>query len=163
MSTFATMELLPNRLPWFIAGPTLGLLVVGLFLVINQPLGASGAYMQTRKAIRGDSDTVVWRVWYFGGIFAGGLLATLFGTGFEARSGYEAMTALWPMPVVALVVFGGAITMGYGARLAGGCTSGHGICGTAQRSAASWVTTATFMGAAIAVTYALRLLTGGEL
>ena len=55
------------------------------------------------------------------------------------------MTSIWPTPVVAVVVLFGAVVMGYGARMAGGCTSGHGICGTAQRSAASWATTATFM------------------
>lgn len=157
------MDLLPDRLAWYVAGPLLGLLVVGLFLVANQPLGASGAYVQTMKAARRDTDTVGWRVWYFGGIFVGGALATALGTGFDARSGYDAMTSLWPTPVVALIVLGGAVTMGYGARMAGGCTSGHGICGTAQRSPASWVTTATFMATAVAVTAVLRLVTGGDL
>lgn len=157
------MELLPDRLPWFIAGPALGLLVVGLFLVANQPLGASGAYVHTIKAARRDTDAVGWRVWYFCGIFIGGLIATVLGRGFDARSGYEAMTKLWSTPIVAGIVFVGAILMGYGARMSGGCTSGHGICGTAQRSPASWVTTATFIGTAIIVTYVLRLATGGDL
>ena len=83
------MNLLPDRLPWYVAGPILGLLVVGLFLVANQPLGASGAYVQTIKAVRGDTDTAGWRVWYFGGIFAGGLLATLLGSGLVSHSGYQ--------------------------------------------------------------------------
>jgi uncharacterized protein len=157
------MELIPDRLPWFIAGPALGLLVVGLFLVANQPLGASGAYVQTIKAMKGDTDTVRWRVWYFGGIFGGGLIAALLGGGVHLRTGYEALTDVWSTPVVAVVVFLGAITMGYGARMAGGCTSGHGICGTAQRSAASWAATATFMATAIVVTALLRAITGGEL
>lgn len=157
------MGILPDRLPWFLAGPALGLLVVGLFLVANQPLGASGAYVQTIKAVRGDTDTVGWRVWYFGGIFAGGLLATMLGSGLTLHSGYHAMTALWSAPVVAAVVFVGGIVMGYGARMAGGCTSGHGICGTAQRSRASWVATATFMTSGVIVTALLRLATGGKL
>ena len=157
------MELLPDRLPWYLAGPALGLLVVGLFLVANQPLGASGAYLQTISAARRRTDTVTWRVWYFGGIFLGGLAAAILGSGVELRAGYEPLRELWSTPVVALVVFVGAVVMGYGARLAGGCTSGHGICGTAQRSPASLVTTATFMGVAIAVTALLRLVTGGRL
>ena len=157
------MRLLPDRLPWFVAGPALGLLVVGLFMVANQPLGASGAYVQTMKAVRGDTDTVGWRVWYFAGIFAGGLIAMLLGAGVHAQTGYQAMTRLWSTPVVGVIVFAGAVVMGYGARMAGGCTSGHGICGTAQRSPASWVTTATFMATAIGVTYLLRLATGGDL
>jgi uncharacterized protein len=157
------VEWLPDRLAWYVAGPALGLLVVGLFVVANQPLGASGAYVQTMKAARREAGTVGWRVWYFGGIVAGGAVATVLGTGLDARWGYAAMTSLWPTPVVGLIVLIGGIAMGYGARMAGGCTSGHGICGTAQRSPASWVTTATFMATAVAVTGILRVLTGGDL
>jgi uncharacterized membrane protein YedE/YeeE len=154
------MDLLPDRLPWYITGPALGLLVVGLFLVANQPLGASGAYVQTMKAARHEADAVTWRVWYFGGIFAGGMLATVLGDGLDARTGYDAMFAAgWSKPVVAVVVFLAAVVMGYGARMAGGCTSGHGICGTAQRSPASWAATATFVGTAIVVTFILTSLT----
>jgi uncharacterized protein len=154
------MELLPDRLAWYVTGPLLGLLVVGLFLVANQPLGASGAYVQTMNAVRHDTSTVGWRVWYFGGIFVGGLLATILGPGVEVRAGYDAMVAAdWSKPVIALVVFVGAIVMGYGARMAGGCTSGHGICGTAQRSPASWAATVTFVGTAIVVTWLLTTFT----
>lgn len=157
------MDLLPDRLAWYVAGPALGLLVVGLFLVANQPLGASGAYVQTAKAARGHDDTVHWRVWYFGGIIVGSLVATLLGSGFDLRSGYDALRGVWPLGVVIVVVAVGSVVMGYGARMAGGCTSGHGICGTAQRSLASWVTTATFMAAGVLVTLGLRLITGGDL
>ena len=158
------MDILPDRLPWYVTGPALGVLVVGLFLIANQPLGASGAYVQTMKAARRDTDTVGWRVWYFGGIFVGGALATILGPGIEIRRGYDSMTAAgWSPTFIALVVLAGAIVMGYGARMAGGCTSGHGICGTAQRSPASWATTATFMATAVAVTGVLTLLTGGDL
>lgn len=154
------MDILPNQIPWWIAGPALGLLVVGLFLVANQPLGASGAYVQTIKVARRDADSTSWRVWYFGGIFVGGALATILGPGIEVRQGYDALFgAGWSAPGVAVVVLAGAIVMGYGARMAGGCTSGHGICGTAQRSAASWATTATFMATAIVVTFIIRSLT----
>lgn len=157
------MNVLPDRLAWYIAGPALGLLVVGLFLVANQPLGASGAYVHTAKLVRRHADTVRWRAWYFVGIFAGGALALVLGTGIEVRSGYDSLVDQFSLPVAAVVVFVGAIVMGYGARMAGGCTSGHGICGTAQRSAASWVATATFMASGVAVTFVLRLVTGGDL
>jgi len=153
------MEVLPDRLAWYVAGPLLGLLVVGLFVVANQPLGASGAYVQTAKAVKRDSDTVTWRVWYFAGIFLGGLIATVLGTGFDVRSGYDVMRAVWPLGVVIVVVGLGAVVMGYGARMAGGCTSGHGICGTAQRSPASWVVMMSFMGTAVVVTGILRAVT----
>ncbi len=38
-------HVLPNRIPWFVAGPLISLLVVGLYAVMNKPLGASGAYV----------------------------------------------------------------------------------------------------------------------
>lgn len=39
-----------------------------------------------------------------------------------------------------LVAFGGGVIMALGARLAGGCTSGHGISGTLQLALSSWIT-----------------------
>jgi hypothetical protein len=157
------VSILPDRLPWYVAGPVLGLLVVGLFIIANQPLGATGAYLHTAKAARGDHDAAIWRVWYFGGIFAGGLAAALLRSGPVLRSGYDALRDVWPLGPVVVVVFVGGVLMGYGARMAGGCTSGHGICGTAQRSAASWAATASFMATAIAVTAVLHAVTGGDL
>lgn len=42
--------------------------------------------------------------------------------------------------------------MAFGARLAGGCTSGHGISGTLQLSVGSWIALACFFigGAVVA-------------
>ena len=62
-----------------------------------------------------------------------------------------------------LLVFIGAVVMGYGAKVAGGCTSGHGMCGTSQRSVASMVATGTFMTTAILTTLLVRILSGGDL
>lgn len=151
-------------LPWYVAGPALGLLIVGLFALVNQPLGASGAYVQTASMAKRRPGVVTWRVWYFVGIFIGGVLVTsVLGTSASFRPGYDSLTDVFPLPVVILLVFGGATLLGYGAAVAGGCTSGHGMCGTAQRSPASLTVTATFMATAIATTFILRLLTGGSL
>lgn len=50
------------------------------------------------------------------------------------------------------VAFVGGLFMAFGARLAGGCTSGHGISGTLQLSVGSWIALICFFigGAAIA-------------
>jgi hypothetical protein len=48
-----------------------------------------------------------------------------------------------------IAMFGG-ITLGIGARWAGGCTSGHGISGTAQLSILSWVAAVCFFIGGIA-------------
>ena len=157
-------DILPERLAWYYVGPGLGLLIVGLFMLANQPLGASGAYVQTAGLLRRRHDVAVWRVWYFVGMFLGGVVATqVLREGAEVRSGYDALRDVFPLGVVAPMVLGGAVLLGYGAAMAGGCTSGHGLCGTAQRSPASAAVTATFMTTAILTTLALRVLTGGDL
>ncbi|NNE94809.1 MAG: YeeE/YedE family protein [Acidimicrobiales bacterium] len=158
------IDVLPDRLPWFIGGPILGVLIVGLFAVANQPLGASGAYVQASALVRGRHDAVVWRVWYFVGLFLGGVLATvILRESAGVRSGYDALREAFPLGVAVPLVFAGATLLGYGAAVAGGCTSGHGMCGTAQRSPASVTVTATFMATAIATTFILGILTGGAL
>lgn len=59
-----------------------------------------------------------------------------------------------------LVVAG--LLVGFGTRLGGGCTSGHGICGLARLSPRSLVATLTFMGVAAATVFVMRhLLAGG--
>ncbi len=157
-------DLLPDQVPWFIVGPGLGLLIVGLFMLANQPLGASGAYVQTSGLLRRRDGIAMWRVWYFLGMFLGGLLVTsVLRSGWEIRPGYDSLNAVFPLAATIPMVFAGATLLGYGAALAGGCTSGHGLCGTAQRSPASVTVTATFMATAIATTFVLRLLTGGAL
>ena len=157
-------DLLPERLEWYYGGPILGLLIVGLFVVANQPRGASGAYVQTAGLIRRREGTVTWRVWYFVGMFFGGVLVTqVLREGAEIRSGYDSLLNVFPLALVIPMVFAGATLLGYGAAMAGGCTSGHGMCGTAQRSPASAAVTASFMATAIATTFVLRLLTGGDL
>src|SRR5690349_6716473 len=45
-------HLLLDRLLWYIAGPIIGLLVVGLFAIANRPLGVSGAYVSEAKRSR---------------------------------------------------------------------------------------------------------------
>ncbi|MBI3965023.1 MAG: hypothetical protein HY329_05245, partial [Chloroflexi bacterium] len=69
------LDLLPERIPWFVSGPLLGLLVVGLYAVANKPLGATGAYAQTIAFFRARPAAEVWRVWYFVGLLAGALVA----------------------------------------------------------------------------------------
>lgn len=157
-------DLLPDQLPWYLAGPALGLLIVVLFSLANQPLGASGAYVQTAGWLRRRDGVAKWRVWYFVGMFIGGLLVTqVLRDNSSARSGYDALRDALPLWAVVPMVFVGAVALGYGAAWAGGCTSGHGLCGTAQRSKASMAVTATFMATAVMTTFVLTVVSGGAL
>jgi uncharacterized protein len=51
--------------------------------------------------------------------------------------------------------FIGGVLLLFGSRLAGGCTSGHGISGTLQLSVSSWIFFPAFFGAGIVTAFAL--------
>jgi uncharacterized membrane protein YedE/YeeE len=53
-----------------------------------------------------------------------------------------------------LVIAG--VLVGFGTRLGGGCTSGHGVCGLARRSKRSFVSTLIFIFVAMLVVYITR-------
>jgi uncharacterized protein len=70
---------------------------------------------------------------------------------------------IWPSafgaPVVRaplLLISAGAIA-GVGARLGGGCTSGHGVCGIGRMSRRSWVATLVFMATGVLAASAVRV------
>ncbi len=50
-------------------------------------------------------------------------------------------------------LFVGGLAVGYGARLSGGCTSGHGICGLGSLQLPSLAAVLTFMASAFAVAH----------
>ena len=50
------------------------------------------------------------------------------------------------------------LLVGFGTRLANGCTSGHGVCGVARLSPRSVVATAVFVAVGIATVFVLRHL-----
>jgi hypothetical protein len=54
----------------------------------------------------------------------------------------------------------GGLLVGFGTRMGGGCTSGHGVCGIARFSPRSLVATAIFMASGALVVFVLRHLVG---
>jgi uncharacterized membrane protein YedE/YeeE len=56
---------------------------------------------------------------------------------------------------IAVALFGGGLLVGVGTRLAGGCTSGHGLSGCARLQPASFVATAIFFGMGVGVSLLL--------
>ena len=52
------------------------------------------------------------------------------------------------------------LLVGFGTRLAKGCTSGHGVCGVARLSPRSLIATATFMGSGALTVFVARHLFG---
>ncbi len=157
------IELFQSRMPWFIAGPVIGLCVVALYALANQRMGVTGSYVQiARVATRGRVDEA-WRLWFFVGLGGGALLLAALRGGPAPSLAYGVLGALLPLGVLVPVLFGAGLLMGFGARWSGGCTSGHGISGTSSLSPASFVATGTFMGVAVGVTLLLHWITGGQL
>jgi uncharacterized protein len=151
--------LIPGQLPWWVAGPGVGLCVVALYALANVKLGVSGGWLQLVHALQRRPLSEPWRLWFLLGLGIGAVLAALLGA--RPVSGYGDLSdVLAPLPLGA-VLLGAGVLIGYGARWAGGCTSGHGISGCSAGSPESLATTATFFGVAIAVTFAVHLLTGG--
>ena len=53
------------------------------------------------------------------------------------------------------------LLVGFGVAYGGGCTSGHGVCGSARLSLRSLTATAIFMGTGFATVFVMRHLVGG--
>lgn len=132
--------------PYLIGGLLIGAGVALLYITTGRQGGAStflsavwSYFLQTpffRQAPLRDSRG--WRSVYALGMLLGGLVYALAGLPLEATQ----------LPIWKFVV--GGLLIGFGARLGGGCTSGHGICGMASLSGGSILMVCTFLGTAIA-------------
>ena len=152
--------MLHGQLAWYVAGPILGLCVVGVRLLFNARLGVTGGFSELVGQLSRRSVSFDWRGWFAIGIFASGTIFALIAGGPDFH-GYGWMTdtftgssQVWIAPI--LLVAGGLI--GYGAKVSGGCTSGNGLSGTSALSAASLVATGTFFATAIVVSFVIKAL-----
>jgi uncharacterized membrane protein YedE/YeeE len=152
-------DVLPAQLPWWVAGPGIGLCVVALYALGNVKLGVSGGWLQLLHALTGERVSEPWRLWFLGGMVGGALLAGATGTAHV--TGYGRLSDVLPVPVLVPVLVATGLLIGYGARWAGGCTSGHGIAGCSAGSPESLAATTTFFSVAIVVTVVVHLLSGG--
>ena len=148
-----------QQLAWYVGGPVLGLCVVALRWLLNERLGATGAWSNAVELVasprRVAFDT---RGWFLVGLIAGGVVFGIFGAGLD---GYGWLTDTFTGDqrwLIAPVLLGAGVLIGFGAKTAGGCTSGNGLSGNAILSPASLVATATFFGTAIAVSFAIEAL-----
>jgi|1185.fasta_scaffold604228_2 uncharacterized membrane protein YedE/YeeE len=75
-----------------------------------------------------------WRVQFLAGLGLGGVLLMVVHPAVFHSAGRS-----WPLLALA------GLLVGFGARLGGGCTSGHGVCGLSRLSGRSLVATLVFM------------------
>lgn len=155
------LHVIHDQLPWWPAGPGVGLCVVALYALANVKLGVSGGWLQLTLLLQGRGTTEPWRLWFTGGLVAGAFLAAALGAG--RVSGYGALSRHLPVAVLVVVLVAVGVLIGYGARWAGGCTSGHGISGCSAGSPESFAATGTFFLVAIVVTVVVHLASGGAI
>jgi uncharacterized protein len=144
--------MLNPQLAWYVAGPVLGLCVVAIRLTFNARLGVTGGYSSivgTVGARRLDFD---WRAWFVVGVLLGGTIFALAAGGPDFR-GYGWLTESFSDALVGPVLLAAGVLVGYGAKLAGGCTSGNGLSGTSMLSPSALAATGTFFATAIAVSF----------
>ena len=127
-----------------IGGALIGLASVLLMLLLGRIAGISGIFAGL-LALPGSADRS-WRWAFFAGLLAAPLAA--------AAAGYP--MAMPQMPSNLALVAGAGLLVGFGTRMAAGCTSGHGVCGMARLSPRSIMATGVFMATAIAVVAVTR-------
>ena len=96
---------------------------------------------------------------FFGGVTLGGALSWYLAGGeapvLALRSEFlYALVGESPW-IAGIVLFVGCMLVGAGTRMAGGCTTGHGLCGLSRLQVGSLVATASFFGAGVAVSFLL--------
>ncbi len=147
--------MLHHQLAWYIGGPALGLCVVATRLLLNARLGVTGGFS---AVVERKWD---WRAFFLFGLIAGAVVFALIAGGPDFH-GYGWLTdtftgsSRW---VVGPILFVAGILIGFGAKTAGGCTSGNGLSGVSMQSVAAIAATATFFATAIVVSFVIKGLT----
>jgi uncharacterized protein len=127
-------------------GVLIGLAAVWLLAADGRIAGISGILHGLFADPPGDR---AWRMAFLAGLLAAGVAWHLLGAPAPVREGFG-------LGWVALA----GLLVGYGTRLGGGCTSGHGVCGLGRLSVRSLVAVAVFMGMGMATVFVVRHVLG---
>jgi uncharacterized membrane protein YedE/YeeE len=179
------MDWLTRPWPWYVAGPLLGLTVPALVLLGGKQLGVSAnlghlcAALLPRKPafLRYDWRAERWNLAFAAGLVLGGLAGvTLLADPAPfriadatradlARIGVVHFDAMIPRDLLSwgalftrrglVILVGGGFLVGFGARWAGGCTSGHGVAGLADFQVASLLAVCGFFAGGLLAAHVL--------
>lgn len=153
----------------YAVGAGIGVLSWFAFLTADKPIGITTAFEHTaalagKAAVPGadanpyyreESPKIGWEWMLVVGVFLGATLSSLLSKDRNA----PAVPPLWASrfgpgrPKRYLAAFAAAAVMMFGARLAQGCTSGHGISGALQLAVSSWVFLPVMFAAAVATAF----------
>jgi len=124
-------------------GALIGISVTLLLLFNGRIGGVSGIMNGVICAPKSDR---IWRMIFLAGLVLGAFIFQLPVPDFNVpRQNYSFL----------LLGLGGFL-IGFGTRMSGGCTSGHGICGIATLSIRSVIATLTFMASGMMTVYIIR-------
>ena len=159
------MQLILNDLTpihWAVAGAGIAAVTLCLLYLGSRRLGISTGFEDVcslvlsqpyfrRDAVRSGRR---WRLPLLAGLVLGGFLSAVTGGGWSptlALGMFDQVIGLGPSGKLAWM-FAGGLCIGFGTRLAGGCTSGHGIFGLSNFEVPSLIATLSFMAGGIVVT-----------
>jgi len=170
-----TCALREKRWNPYLVGAGLGVLSWVTFALMHKALGTSTTMVRAAGLVESifaydhvtansyyakylvDKPAIDWQMMLVVGLIIGAALSAWMSRGFEV----EHVPALWRWRFgdsrvgrYAAAFVGGMLVL-FGARLAGGCTSGHGISGTLQLAVGSWVFFVSFFGAGLLAAFAL--------
>lgn len=163
----------------YVAGVGIGLLGVFTMLAMDRTLGTSTTYVHLAglveslfaparvvgpdanpyyaKEITDRTPMFDWQFLLVIGVFAGAWLSSWL-SGDRTKEDVPALWA-WRFGSSRALRYGAAFVFGllmmFGARMAGGCTSGHAISGGMQLALSSWVFLVAFFASGIATAFAL--------
>jgi uncharacterized protein len=131
-----------------IGGALIGLAAALLMLLTGRVAGISGILAGCLSLTGGDWR---WRAAFIVGLVVAPLTGGI--------AGYALSEPQMPQSWTVVVIAG--LLVGFGTRLGGGCTSGHGVCGVSRLSPRSLTATAIFFVTAIVVVAITRHVLGG--
>jgi uncharacterized membrane protein YedE/YeeE len=146
-----------ERWPFWAGGLAIGGFVLAFLWIDNKLLGVSTGCAELCQLRRKPELRSSWRISFVIGIVLGGFLAGRLAAAPATLviGRFDELLSQVPVILRLGVLAGGGVLIGYGARLAGGCTSGHSIVGVAQGAKSSLIATAAFMVAGFATTQIL--------
>jgi uncharacterized membrane protein YedE/YeeE len=140
-------------IPWYVAGPLIGLIVPTLLIVREKQFGLSSSYRAILSRFLGripyfnySFKTDLYQIQLVVGVFIAGLVSHfILPNNFpEQITDYGKIASdIYTINNAWFFLFSGML-VGFGARYANGCTAGHCIMGMSQFSLASFVSTICF-------------------
>ena len=169
------LDLIKQPWPWYVAGIFIGLTVPALLILGNKHFGISAnlrhacaaCFPANIKFFKYDWKKEIWNLFFVIGILLGAFIAVQFLSTSEPVAVAPALAAelkgygitdnskmlpselfsfesLFTLRGLIMLVLGGFL-VGFGARYAGGCTSGHSIMGISNLQWPSVIATISFM------------------